>query len=205
MAATADDYGWIHDQFEEEMEHYCITLVAGLTCEELLDTFDAKERVRYTGVRALTMPSAHAEVDRGLAMLPAVACGDWSMLVEINGLTGIFDERIPELSRGRTVVVHHSGVAWPCLFRLYRDGELRVSFDQYDVREAEGSHPTELLPDILEAGYDLRPWDEEGFHMDWGRQLRSGFALAERLTGVRPTAEMFESAQFLCGLIKGRF
>lgn len=74
-----------------------------------------------------------------------------------------------------------------------------LSFDQYDVGDDEGSRGAELRDALVASGYDLRPHHEDGVVMDCQRQLRAGFALAERITGVRLTPEIFASAEFLCG------
>ncbi|MEU1618459.1 DUF6461 domain-containing protein [Streptomyces sp. NPDC005722] len=194
---TAADYAWFGEQYEELMEAYCITLVQGLTPEELLAALGVECPSRIAGVAGLSEPSfrlgAHDELFVGAASL-----GDWSLMVECNGYLGVTDEAMLPLSRGRTVVSHFRNVNAVDHFCWYQDGTLRLHFEPLFPYFRVGTHPDELVTAMRESGFDLSEADDRNLdeHND------AAFALAHRVTGVRLTPEALASAEFVAGVAR---
>jgi hypothetical protein len=98
---------------------------------------------------------------------------------------------------GRTVVSHFRNVNAVDHFSWWQDGDLRLHFEPLFPTQRDGSHPDELLKEMEQAGFDL----SEGDDRDFRRHTEAAFALAERITGVRLTPELFEELEFTCGLV----
>jgi hypothetical protein len=62
---TATDYAWLQEKHESLMEAYCVTLVEGLSPEQLLHTLGADSRSRVTGVAQLEAPPTTWTVTAG--------------------------------------------------------------------------------------------------------------------------------------------
>lgn len=197
---TAADYAWLEERYEFLMEAYCVTLVRDITPEELLDRLGTEGRTRLVGVEALGDPSYDISVPSRL-FVGATAVGDWTLMVEFNGHLGVSNAAMLPLSRGRTVVSHFRNVNAVDDFCWYEDGELRLHFQPLFAHDRDGTHPDELLVEMRESGFDLTEYDEDD-DRDYEGLTGAPFALAHRLTGIRLTPELFESAEFLCGLAR---
>lgn len=192
---TAADYAWLSEQYEDLMEAYCITLVEGLTPEELLHALGAESGPRIAGVAGLCEPSyavgGHDQLFVGVASL-----GNWSLMIEYNGYLGVTDEAMLAVSRGRTVVSHFCNVNAVDHFCWYQDGVARLHFEPLFAYHRDGTHPDELLTAMRESGFDLSDADDR----DFDAHSEAAFALAHRITGIRLTPDLFASAEFVCGL-----
>jgi hypothetical protein len=200
---TAADYAWVAERYEFLMVAYCVTLVRDITPEELLDRLDAEDRTRLVGVEALGEPSYDVSAP-SRRFVGATAVAGWTLMVEYNGHLGVTNAAMLPLSRGRTVVSHFRNVNAVDDFCWYEDGELRLHFQPLFPYDRDGSHPDELLVEMRESGFDLTEYDEdaEDYDRDYEDLTGAPFALAHRLTGIRLTPELFESAEFLCGLAR---
>lgn len=197
---TAADYAWLEDGYELLTEAYCLTLVRGLTPAELLRELGAEGRQRITGVDALGEPSYEVHTPFQL-FVGATAIRDWTLMVEFNGYLGVTDEAMLPLSRGRRVVSHFLNVNAVDRFCWYEDGDLRLHFEPLFADARYGSRPDELVAEMRESGFDLSERDEDEDNDDYYASLTgASFALAHRLTGIRPTPELFADAEFLCGV-----
>ncbi|KUL20760.1 DUF6461 domain-containing protein [Streptomyces regalis] len=194
---TAADYAWLEERYENLMQAYCITLVRGLTPEELLRELKAEPGPRITGMDGLCEPSYDVSGSHRL-FVGATAVGDWSLMVEFNGYLGVTNEAMLPLSRGRTVVSHFLNVNAVDHFCWYDNGELRVHFEPLFAYYRDGSHPDELLEDMRESGFDLVEHEEHD-DREYEGLTGASFALAHRITGIRLTPELLESAEFTCG------
>ncbi|WP_052424881.1 DUF6461 domain-containing protein [Streptomyces fulvoviolaceus] len=204
---TAADYAWLEERYESLTEAYCITLVRGLTAQELLRNLKAEPAGRVTGVEELYEPSydvsGHSRLFVGAADLDG-----WALMVEYNGYLGTLDEIMLPLSRGRTVVSHFRNINAVDHFNWFEDGTLRLHFEPLFAHARDGSHPDELLTEMREAGFDTEEPDEgdegldgdEGDDQDFETLTAASFVLADRITGVRLTPELFASAEFRCGI-----
>lgn len=190
--ATAADHTWFGERYEGLMEAYCISLVQGLGPEELLRALGAEPEVRITGVDALHEPSyegwSHDRLFVGAAPLDG-----WSLMVEANGYLGVTDEAMLPVSRGRRVVSHFRNINAVDHFSWYEDGTVRLHFEPLFANCRDGTHPDELLAEMRESGFDLGEEDP-----DHEAHTEAAFALAQRITGIRLTPGLLDSAQFVC-------
>lgn len=195
---TAADYAWLDEQYADLTEAYCLTLVQGLTPEELLQALGAEPEPRIVGVAELSEPSYDSWDLRGddLLFVAATALGDWTLMVEYNGYLGITEEAMLPVSRGRTVVSHFRNVNAVDHFNWYQDGTTRLHFEPLFPSHRDGTHPDELLTAMREAGFDLSEEEDRDFRA----HTEAAFALAHRITGQLLTPQLFAAAEFVCGL-----
>ncbi|MFJ5309551.1 DUF6461 domain-containing protein [Streptomyces sp. NPDC088350] len=196
---TADDYVWLREQHASLMTAYCVTLVREITPERLLQELGAVEDIRVTGVGALSEPSYDSwdEYDGDPLFVGVAAVGDWSLMVEYNGYLGVTDEAMLPVSHGHTIVSHFRNVNAVDHFNWYEDGDIRLHFEPLFPYARNGSHADELLTEMRESGFDLREDDDR----DYQQHTEAAFALADRLTGVHLTPELFASLEFTCALV----
>lgn len=198
-AATARDYLWFGGHFPELAEAYCVTLVRGLTPEDLLERLGAVEIRHVTGVDGLHEPAYEPrdarDGDRLFAGVTAV--GDWALMVEPNGYLGVTDEIAGPLSQGTTVVSHFRNVNAVDHFTWYEDSELRLHFEPLFAYARDGSDPDGLVDDMRAAGFDL----SDGEDGDFDLVSEAAFALAERVTGVRLTQRLLATSEFTGGVV----
>ncbi|MFC8229524.1 DUF6461 domain-containing protein [Streptomyces sp. NPDC057287] len=195
-ASTATDYGWLEEQYPHFMEAYCITLVQGLTPGELLGALGAEPGERITGVAELSGPTYEAWDSDG-QFVGISPVGEWSLMVEYNGFLGTETRAMLPLSRDRTVVSHFRNVNAVDHFYRYEDGATRLHFEPLFPYHRDGTHPDELVLDMRESGFDLSDEDDRSYEA----HTEAAFALAERITGVRLTPELFATAEFTCGRV----
>ncbi|MEV0246089.1 DUF6461 domain-containing protein [Nocardia sp. NPDC050712] len=195
---TAADYTWLDEHYPHLMEAYCLTLVRDITPEALLAELRAEPASSVKGVDALYEPSFDAWDDHGgdKLFVGVTAVGDWSVMLEFNGYLGSTSEVILPLSRGRTVVSHFRNINAVDHFHWYEDGDLRLHFEPLFAHSRDGSHPDQLLTQMVESGFDLSDADDR----DYEAHTEASFALAQRITGVPVTPELFTAAEFTCGL-----
>ncbi|GAB2635924.1 DUF6461 domain-containing protein [Nocardia goodfellowii] len=195
---TAADYEWLEELYPDLMEAYCLTLIRDITPETLLSALNAAPAAARTGVDALQEPSFDAWDDHAgdKLFVGITPIGDWSLLVEFNGYLGT-TPALAALSRGRTVVSHFRNVNAVDHFYWYEDGELRLHFEPLFAHDRAGSRAEEISTVMRESGFDLSEEDDR----DYDAHTEAAFALAHRLTGVHITPELFETAEFTCGLV----
>lgn len=179
---------------------YCLTLVEGL------DQATALQRIETD----LIGPAAGLPALRDLAgrnsfwdgrngnrhFIGAAEVDGWTLLLEDNGFLGVTEAVIAPLSAGTQVVSHQRNVDAHDRFRWMVDADLRLAFAPLFPAWRSGSDPDGLVDVMQRVGFDLR--DDED--RDYELHTEAAFALAEHLTGVRLTAELLESADYLCGL-----
>ncbi|WTW95344.1 DUF6461 domain-containing protein [Streptomycetaceae bacterium NBC_01309] len=192
---TALDYVWFDEHYPDLAQAYCLTLVRGLTPEALLGRLGAAELCRVSGVGGLYGPARAAwDVHHGDRLFAGVtAVGEWALMIEPNGYLGSLESVIQPLSQGTTVVSHFRNVNAVDHFYWFEDGELRLHFEPLFSDQREGSDADSLMDEMRAAGFDLA---EDG---DLELNTEAAFALAERLTGVRVTRELFDTAEFTGG------
>jgi hypothetical protein len=199
--ATAADYGWIRSSsspFRYPLESgYTLTLVRGVSPAQVLALAGAEPKGVCEGLDALIGQHLALldESDDWDACVLAGACavpseeGDWTLALALGGDLGP-PGFMETLSAGTRVVSHSSNGGKPMdFFDWYENGELRTGFEWPTVRN--GSTPDELNALMREVGLGLT--DEEASHVD---RKAAVFALTERLTGVRVTAELLTPAEF---------
>ncbi|MGW4568263.1 DUF6461 domain-containing protein [Streptomyces sp. NPDC004561] len=193
---TAADYGWLNERYKDLLEAYCLTLVRGIAPGELLRELGAEPDETVTGVAELSEPSYDAWDDDEM-LVGVAAVGDWTLMVEYNCYVGSTAQVMLPLSRGRTVVSHFRNVNAVDHFHWFEDGTERLHFEPLFPAQRHGSEPDALVAEMREAGFDLRAEDER----DITGHTAAAFALAQRITGVRLTPELFESLEFTCALV----
>ncbi|WP_326696743.1 DUF6461 domain-containing protein [Streptomyces sp. NBC_01754] len=196
--STAATYAWLRERYPRLIEAYCVTLVQGLSPEALLKALGAEPAERMTGVAELSGP---AYEEWGPAYFVGVtAVGDWSLMVEYNGFVGTRKATAPAVSRGRTVVSHFRNVNAVDHFHWCEDGVTRLHFEPLFPYCRDGSDPDGLITEMRESGFDLSDADDRFY----GGHTEAAFALAEHVTGVRLTPDLFASAEFVCGRVPNR-
>ncbi|CAL9324777.1 DUF6461 domain-containing protein [Streptomyces sp. SudanB182_2057] len=208
---TAHDYAWVRTSplFRHMMESgYTLTLIRGRSPQEVLRAMQAEPRGTGEGTTGLIEAddAYRAEVDddywddshvAGAFKVPGED-GDWTVVLGFDG--GLGSPYAESLSEGGRVVAHSSNGGKPIdLFHWFEDGQLRTTFEWPSVRD--GSSPDELVPLLREVGFPLTP---EGEHDDSAPVVdgkAAVLALAERLTGVRVTESLLQSATYELGLV----
>jgi Family of unknown function (DUF6461) len=201
MAATAADYAWFQADGQLYLgDPYCLTLVRGLTPAEFMGRIGAREQAPRTGVDALWDPSMEAMSAEPMLLFIGVATvpgqgGDWAMAVELGGYLGATEEIIVNLSAGTRLVSHYSNSGADHFYWI-DDRDLRLEFNPVEPAYREGSSPDALADVMREVGFDLSS-DGDNFEVSH----TAAFALAERLTGVRVTAQLLDDATYTCGIV----
>jgi hypothetical protein len=198
MPPTAADYAWFNG-CPPLKEAYCITLVRGLTPEELLARFNA--RMTETAIAGLTALGEESwdvwdEYGGDELLVAATTVGDWALAVEINGYLGITESLVKPASDGTQLVSHFRNVNAVDHFYWIEDGDVRVTFEPLFPSQRSGSAPDVLVEAMQQAGFDLSDADDRDYHL----HTEASFALAEHLTGIPLTLDLLESATYICGL-----
>ncbi|MFF1746189.1 DUF6461 domain-containing protein [Streptomyces mirabilis] len=209
-SVTAHDYAWIRSSplFRYALETgYTLTLVRGVAPKEVLQVMEAEPQGTCTGADALIErqdelgdPTDYWDESfiAGAFTVPGER-GDWTLILHLgDGGTGMQSRFLEALSNGGCAVVHSSNGGKPMhFFHWYEDGELRTTFEWPTVRD--GSTPDALNTMMCEVGFALS--DDEGETSERVDTKAAGFALAERMTGVRVTEELLRGAEYQLGLV----
>lgn len=195
MTATADDYSWWKTWRPDWAEAHCLTLVGDITAAEVVNRLGADVLDSVQGIDALYEMAVADEAggfDPGLIGVTEIG-GAWTLIAEINGFVGVTERLIGPMSPGRTIVSHFSNINAVRRFHWWRDGELVVDFDLLFPAERFGADPEAVRDDLAAIGVPVDADPVEIAGIDLGA---AGFALAERLTDVRCTPDLFERSNF---------
>lgn len=195
MAATAQDYAWFGKDFPAE---YCITLARGVTPEEFLTRIGAEVESFTRDADGLMHFSGHGD---GLPIGATTVIGEdgpWTLGVEWNGYAGVTEEIMLPASAGTRIVSHFCNVNAHDRFLWYEDGETRLEFEPLFADSRWGAESEAIADEMVEAGFDLSDAEDRSIE----RVTEAAFALAERITGVRLTAEVLREAEYLCGVVR---
>lgn len=202
---TVAEYAWVADWLDSVSGAYCLTLVHGLTPQDVLARIGAlAEAAPRRGLGPLAEASAEIwETHQGSRLLIGVTAvpGSWSLGLEINGYLGVTPGIIVPLSAGTQVVSHYLNNAVD-RFYYVEDRDIRLYFEPLFPAERDGSQPDALVGPMRQVGFELRQ-DEDVEDIDAEDDLptAASFALAETLTGVRLTAELLEDSSYLWGVV----
>jgi hypothetical protein len=199
VVSTYVDYLWFEERFPHLAEAYCVTLVGDETSPGLLDRFGVVgDRVDRVGVGELVDRSyAVWDAHQGdVQLVAATSVGQWALAVEVNGCLGVTEELFGRLSAGSRLVSHFRNVNAADRFSLVDDGRLVVDFEPLFAWHRSGSDPDVYAELMRTVGMRMGQDD------DLGEPDAAAFALAEAITGVRLTAELFERSTFACGLAR---
>ncbi|MFD9409708.1 DUF6461 domain-containing protein [Streptomyces sp. NPDC059989] len=201
-SATAADYGWIRSStspFQYALEvGYTLTLVRGVSPAELFRIAGAEPRDPCDGLDELI--KEHSELFYGSEDWPESILtgaftvpgtgGQWTLALEFGGELGMRESFMKALSSGTRAVSHSSNGGKPMdFFHWYEDGVLRTTFEW--AADRTGSTPDDLNAVMRELGLD-----PDG-DPDPGTDTKAAvLALAERLTGVRLTADLLANSEY---------
>lgn len=202
MPVTIADYLWWSPWRPEWAEAHCVTLASDITPDRFIRSLGAHPIAEVQGIDALDELAVHHHADgydpfRALIGVADVG-GGWSLAAEINGYLGVTDRLIEPVSVGRTIVSHFRNINASYRFHWWRDGRLLVDFDLLFPTERFGADPDALLDDIRDVGV---PLDAESGDITGIDLSAAGFALAERITEVACTAELFERSTFVVAAV----
>ncbi len=199
---TVADYSWWRQWRPEVADAHCVTLVGDFTAGGLLDALGADRVEQMGGIDALNLRTVDhwgGEYDPELMMVGAADIGaGWSLLAEINGFVGVTERLMGPVSIGRTIVSHFRNVNGVYRFHWWHDGRLLVDFDLLFPTERFGAVPDAVLDDLRGLGIPLDAEPESIADIDLSA---AGFALAQRITGVACTPQLFEESDFLVGVV----
>jgi hypothetical protein len=193
---TAADYTWFSGT--GLTYGYCFTLVKDLSRTDALAQLATQDLRSITGLRDFRS-AAHDNFPwrtHNPYFIGAVDLGEWTLLVEDNGFMGVHIPTVRPLSVGTQVISHYRGVDAEDRFLWLEDGELRLDFEPLFPFRRSGSEPDGLVEVMQQVGFDLNDDEDRDFEL----HTEATLALAEHLTGVRLTAELLASADYLCGL-----
>ena len=216
MTASADDYLWFIEDYPFGSD-FCVTLVRGLTPDEVITRFGGSEAVDITGAHRLESAqvqirypdpigddgSFNASLSSGLDFIAATSADGWTLIVEPNGFRCSSEEAARLLSPdGELVSFYHNENTAPVL-RWARNGETLVTFRPTDgAGWRSGSDPDRLNPVLESLGFDLstQQVDPDDWRYDEKWQART-LALMEHLTGVRISPDLLANASFKCAAV----
>ncbi|MUL78860.1 hypothetical protein FZI94_22725 [Mycobacterium sp. CBMA226] len=173
-----------------------MTLVGDTSAAEVIGSLRADVLGSVQGIDALydlAVADWPAGFDPGLIGVTEID-GTWALIAEINGFVGVTERLIGPMSVGRTIVSHFANVNAVHRFNWWRDGQLVVDFDLLFPAERFGADPMALRDDLGAVGVPLDADSEQIAGIDLSA---AGFALAERLTDVACTPELFERSDFV--------
>lgn len=195
MSATLADYQWWQSFRPDWSDAHCVTLISDTTSPQVIDALGGRTVAHAPGVDALMTRSFEHWGDTHDSETAIIGVTDigagWALIAEVNGYLGVTPELIAPVSAGRTVVSHFRNVNAVYRFNWWRDGQLLTDLDLLFPAERFGAEPDALTADIAGVGIPLD--DEDVSSVDLSA---AAFALAERITGVACTAELFERAAF---------
>lgn len=200
MPATVTDYSWWQQFRPEWADAHCVTLISDATPDQVIGALGGHAVAQAPGIDALmerTFRHWGDTYDADTAMVGVTGIGaGWTLIAEVNGYVGVTTELIAPVSAGRTVVSHFRNVNAVYRFNWWRDGQLLTDLDLLFPTERFGTSPDALTADIAGVGVPLESDDVSSIDLS-----AAGFALAERVTHVSCTPELFERSEFSVALV----
>ncbi|MEU6895899.1 DUF6461 domain-containing protein [Streptomyces sp. NPDC046557] len=207
-SATAADYSWIRSPaspFAYGLEvGYTLTLVRGISPSELFRIVGAEprdEECEGLGDLIFEQQEFLDEFEEwpdafltGAFTVPGKG-GEWTLALEFGGDLGTRPRLMEALSAGTRAVSHSSNGGKPMdFFHWYEDGELRTTFEW--PADRSGSTPDEL--NAMMGAVGLNSSGDTDPSVDTKAAV---MALAERLTGVRVTAQLLAESEYQLGVV----
>lgn len=200
MTKTGADYAWFEDDFPDIAEAYCVTLVRGLSPDEVMSRLQGRPQAPLHGIAAV-VDAAFAQHDleeRDRQFVAMTTVGSWTLLIEPNGYLGVTEDRALPASARVSWVSHFVNINGVGTFLWAEDQVLRLCFEPMFPEDRWGTTPDELLGVMERIGF---PLDEEAPETDLSSP--AAFALAEHLTGVAITPSLLRDTTFTCATVPG--
>lgn len=206
MAATSADYTWIADWGSGLFENaYCLTLIRDVEPDRVLDRLRADDRRAGLSIDDVSEAShdvsaASYEVAGHVArqFVGVTVVGAWAVMLENNGSVGITRALMLPVSAGTSVIAHYRNVNAVDRFMWIEDGVVRVEFEPLSAFDRSGSDADGIAAEMSAAGFSMSAEDDpDVVH----HHTAAAFALGERLTGVRITPALLDSATFIGGTV----
>jgi hypothetical protein len=176
-SGTAADYAWFDEKYGDSLcvSGFCLTFVRDLSPEEAF---------RRLGVTAEQVDDPDEPfTDHQISAHPAFG---GTVLLEENGYAGTMTEVTRRLSPGTAMAAVFLNVNAHQQFVYAADGHLITGFEPDGPDARWGADPDRLLGFMRDLGM---PTDEADLDEDDDDPILTAFALAERATGVRVTAD----------------
>jgi hypothetical protein len=218
VTASADDYLWFEEAYLFGI-NFCVTLVRGLTPDEVITRFDGTEAVDISGAHRLETAAEqidypdptdddgafNADLGTGLDFIAATGADGWTLIIEPNGFLCSSEESARLLSPGCELVSFYYNENTAPVVRWARDGETLVTFNpSFGAGWRSGSDPDRLNPVLESLGFDLSTEEldpaDPRWHYDEEWQART-LALMEHLTGVRISRDSLTEATYRCAAV----
>lgn len=218
MTVSPDDYLWFTEGYPLGL-NFCVTLVRGLTPDEVIARLGGAEAVDITGAHRLGAAagqvdypdrtdedgSFNADLTTGLDFIAATGADGWTLIVEPNWFRCSTEESARRLSAGGELVSFHFNENTDPVLRWACDGDTLVTFDpSRGAGWRSGSDPDRLNPVLETLGFDLSTEeydpDDPRWHYDEKWQART-LALMEHLTDVRVSCDLLADATFRCAAV----
>ncbi|MFI6517801.1 DUF6461 domain-containing protein [Spirillospora sp. NPDC050679] len=198
MIKTADAFGWTERCPGDPYEGYAVAMARDLAPEQLLERLDAHpaDPPRITGAEALHRRWMD-EWDPDI-VVGAFTAGGWTVAFEPSGYLLADADVLARLSVGTRLVAHSNDVNGHDHFHWFQDGDLRLHVKPFAPEQREGSAADDLVDAMRAMGFAFAFAEDEGEQ----RPIAKAFALAEHITGVPLTAETFEEAVYLLGVVE---
>jgi hypothetical protein len=218
VTASADDFLWFIEDYPLGL-NFCVTLVRGLTPDEVITRFGGSEAVDIAGAHRLEAAaekvdypdpidgdgSFNADLSTGLDFIAATSADGWTLIVEPNGFRCSREESAGLLSPGGELVSFYYNENTAPVLRWARDGKTLVTFaPSGGAGWRSGSDPDRLNAVLESLGYDLSTDEVDPADPRWRYdekwQART-LALMEHLTGVRISRDRLADATFRCAAV----
>lgn len=196
MSPSAINYTWF--QGNELRDAYCMTYIKGVPPVEFLARLGVTRYPDQQGLGALasTYWGDPQEPHDPWQFIGATEVpgrdGPWTLAVEINGFIGNVTEYMGPASAGTRILSHYQNAKGGNHFNWWENGERRTLFEWPWQRR--GNTPDDLVEAMTQVGFDLDPKGEDP-------GVLGKFALAEKLSGVRVTADLLSHSPYVTGYV----
>ena len=197
---TVADFSWWRSWRPEWAEGYCVTLVGDMSPDALLAALGARAGGTVRGADGLdhwVQEHAADGYNPDDAVVGVTALDGWALMTEVNGFVGVTERLMGPLAAGRTIVSTFCNVNAVRRLHWWHDARLLVDVDLLFPAEGFGGEPQALRDDLTALGVPVDGGDEVA-QLDLDAV---GFALAQRITGVACTPEMFEDSELALGVV----
>lgn len=186
---------WFESEFADLADAYCIALIEGRTPNDILRSLGGQPETTIQGIDN-TLDAAYDATGQYTGYLALTTLGSWTLSIEPNGFICSLDDTANALSEGTRFVSHQMNINRVSRFLWMESGDTKASFELLYPDVRTGSDADRIATLVSDAGF--APADESDSAM-----VPAAFALAELLTGVVVTPEIFRSATFTCGTVPG--